>query len=51
MWHLLPGWNNALSGLSSPDFFHMDGTLGGDLPETPVAMVQPIRGAGFAGWP
>ena len=43
MWHLLPGWNNALSGLSSPDFFHIDGTFGGDLPETPVAMVSPYE--------
>ncbi|MCH1583224.1 MAG: hypothetical protein L7S63_08900, partial [Flavobacteriales bacterium] len=49
MWHLLPGWNNALSGLSSPDFFHTNGTLGGDLPETPVAMVQPYEGSGVAG--
>jgi len=49
MWHLLPGWNNALSGLSSPDFFHMDGTLGGDLPETPVALVNPYQGRGIAG--
>jgi len=49
MWHLLPGWNNALSGLSSPDFFHIDGTLGGDLPETPVAMVSPYEGRGIAG--
>ncbi len=49
MWHLLPGWNNALSGLSSPDFFHVDGTLGGDLPETPVAMVNPYEGRGVAG--
>ena len=49
MWHLLPGWNNAFSGLSSPDFFHLDGTLGGDLPETPVAMVPPFEGRGIAG--
>ncbi len=49
MWHLLHGWNNAFSGISSPDFFHMDGTLGGDLPETPVAMVHPADGRGVAG--
>lgn len=49
MWHLLPGWNNALSGLSSPDFFHINGTLGGDLPETPVALVHPYEGGGVAG--
>ena len=49
MWHLLHGWNNALSGISSPDFFHLDGTLGGDLPETPVALVQPVAGRGLAG--
>lgn len=49
MWHLLPGWNNAMSGVSTPDFFHLDGTLGGDLPETPVALVQPAQGSGVAG--
>jgi len=49
MWHLLPGWNNALSGVSSPDFFHLDGTLGGDLPETPLALVNPADGRGIAG--
>ena len=51
MWHLLHGWNNAFSGISSPDFFHLDGTLGGDLPETPVALVQPPEGRGLAGLP
>lgn len=49
MWHLLPGWNNAMSGIATPDFFHIDGTLGGDLPETPVAMCQPFEGRGVAG--
>ncbi len=49
MWHLLPGWNNALSGLATPDFFHLDGTLGGDLPETPLALVNPPEGRGIAG--
>ncbi|MAC17721.1 MAG: hypothetical protein CMC97_05430, partial [Flavobacteriales bacterium] len=49
MWHLLPGWTNAGSGSSTPDFFHLDGTLGGDLPETPVALVQPFEGRGIAG--
>ncbi len=49
MWNLLPGWNNALSGSSSPDFFHLDGELGGDLPETPIALIQPAEGRGVAG--
>ena len=49
MWHLLPGWNNAQSALSTPDFFHQNGTLGGDLPETPIALVQPFEGSGIAG--
>ena len=49
MWHLLPGWNNAGSGSSSPDFFHLDGSLGGDLPETPIALVMPTEGRGLAG--
>lgn len=49
MWNLLSGWGNAGSGSSSPDFFHLDGALGGDLPETPIAMVQPAEGRGIAG--
>jgi gliding motility-associated-like protein len=49
MWQLLPGWNNAFSGMSTPDFFHLDGELGGDLPETPIAWVQPAEGRGVAG--
>lgn len=49
MWNLLPGWSNAGSGSSSPDFFHLDGALGGDLPETPIALVQPAEGRGIAG--
>ena len=49
MWHLLPGWNNAGSGSSTPDFFHLDGSLGGDLPETPVGLVMPTEGRGVAG--
>ena len=49
MWHLLPGWSNAGSGSATPDFFHLDGTLGGDLPETPIAMVQPAEGRGIGG--
>ena len=43
MWHLLPGWTNAGSGSATPDFFHLDGALGGDLPETPIALVEPAE--------
>ncbi len=49
MWHLLEGWNNAQSGIATPDFFHLDGTLGGDLPETPIALVMPHGGRGLGG--
>ena len=49
MWHLLPGWTNAGSGSATPDFFHLDGALGGDLPETPIALVEPAEGRGIAG--
>lgn len=49
MWHLLSGWSNAGSGSATPDFFHLDGSLGGDLPETPIALVQPAEGRGIAG--
>ena len=49
MWHVLPGWGNAESTSATPDFFHLDGALGGDLPETPVALIQPYEGRGIAG--
>ena len=37
------------SGSATPDFFHLDGALGGDLPETPIALVEPCEKKGIAG--
>ena len=39
-------WGNAGSSLSDPDFYHEDGSGGGDLPETPVALVNAFDGKG-----
>lgn len=49
-WALCNGWNNAFSGVSSPDYFHYDGSLGGDLPETPVAEVEAHEGRAIMGF-
>ena len=50
LWNLVPGWTNAGSLSSNPDYFHLDGSQGGDLPETPVAEVQPLEGKGIMGF-
>ena len=49
-WNLLPGWMGTGSSENTPDAFHMQGTGGGDLPETPVAMVSPDQGMAIAGF-
>jgi gliding motility-associated-like protein len=36
--------------LADPDAFHLDGSAGGDLPETPVAIVNPKHGRGVMGF-
>ena len=48
-WNLCSGWNNAFSGVSSPDYFHYDGSLGGDLPETPIAEIEAHQGRAVMG--
>ncbi len=50
MWELVPGWTNAGSLSSHPDYYHLDGTQGGDLPETPVAEVAPYEGRAIMGF-
>ena len=50
LWNLVPGWTNAGSVSSHPDYYHLDGSQGGDLPETPVAQVQPYEGRAVMGF-
>lgn len=50
MWELVPGWSNAGSISSHPDYYHLDGSLGGDLPETPVGEVAPYHGRAVMGF-
>jgi len=49
-WALSEAWSNANSNESSPDYYHLNGTLGGDLPETPLAMVSPYEGNAIMGF-
>lgn len=48
-WSLVEDWGNAGSVLSSPDYFHLNGILGGDLPETPIGEVYPYEGEAIMG--
>lgn len=41
----IPGGVEAM-----PDFYHQQGTNGGDLPQTPLAKVNPFRGRAIAGF-
>jgi len=49
-WFFATHWDNAGSTDGDPDFFHVDGFGGGDLPETPVALVEPHGGEGVMGF-
>lgn len=49
-WSLVPNWDNAQSTTGTPDYFHINGTLGGDLPETPIAIVTPFEGEAVMGF-
>ncbi len=49
-WNLLTGWLGTGSSENTPDAFHIQGTGGGDLPETPVAIVSPLEGMAIAGF-
>lgn len=49
-WSLTEAWFNANSDLANPDLFHSNGTLGGDLPETPIALVDPFDGEAVLGF-
>ena len=50
LWNLAEGWSNASSASADPDVFHISGLGGGDLPETPVAIVQPYQGLAIGGF-
>lgn len=50
MWELVPNWSNAGSVSSHPDYYHLDGIAGGDLPETPVGEVVPYEGRAVMGF-
>jgi gliding motility-associated-like protein len=49
-WQLADGWSNAGSMTASPDYYHSNGTLAGDLPETPLALVDPFEGSAIMGF-
>ena len=47
---LLDSWGNAGSQVASPDFYHNSGQGAGDLPQTPLAKVNPYDGDALAGF-
>ena len=49
-WSLVDHWDNAGSSSSSPDYFHGQGSLGGDLPETPIGEVYAFEGDAVMGF-
>ncbi|MFM1930873.1 MAG: hypothetical protein RL226_176 [Bacteroidota bacterium] len=49
-WEFVDNWNNAQSNQGTPDYYHSNGTLAGDLPETPLALVDPYQGNAIMGF-
>ena len=47
---LLESWGNAGSVSASPDYYHTAGQGAGDLPQTPLAKVNPFEGEALAGF-
>ena len=47
---LVAGWSNAGSATASPDFFHYAGNMAGDIPVTPVGVVDAFQGSAIAGF-
>jgi gliding motility-associated-like protein len=43
-------WVNTGSASNAPDLFHVLGSAAGDLPETPIAMVNAFEGMAIAGF-
>lgn len=50
LWHFCHGWGNAGSLTAHPDYYHLDGSLGGDLPQTPAAYLLPHEGRAIMGF-
>ena len=48
-WSLISGWTNAGSSAASPDYYHVDGNIQTDLPETPFAVVNAAMGNAIVG--
>lgn len=48
-WQVVQGWTNSGSLTSSPDYFHINGTVATNLPETPMAVVNPFQGSAIMG--
>lgn len=49
-WQSCSQWTNAGSATSSPDYFHYNGGLAADLPQTPAALVEAKSGKGLMGF-
>lgn len=49
-WFYTPEWGPAGSMSGDPDYFHVAGGAGGDLPETPLAVVSAFEGQAVMGW-
>ena len=49
MLHLTDNWTNSGSLTANPDYYHMDGLNGGDLPETPLATIDAYDGRAIVG--
>ncbi len=49
MLFLTDNWTNAGSMTANPDYYHMDGIAGGDLPETPLATIDSYEGRAIVG--
>ena len=47
---LVADWRNGGSDVAIPDFYHEMGSNGGDLPQTPLAKVDPFNGRAIAGF-
>jgi gliding motility-associated-like protein len=49
-WQVVNAWTNAGSLTSSPDFYHYNGSVATDLPETPLALVDAQDGSAIMGF-
>lgn len=48
-YNLVKFWGNCNSSVSTPDYYHADGIDGGDLPNTPAAIIQAQNGKAVMG--